>query len=299
MDIDQLKTFLLVKRVMNYSRAAELLNVTQPTVTARIQNLEKELDCRLFHKVGRAITLTKEGEIFSRYAEKILDYMHEAKESISLLKKPHLKIGFAPGFSKQLVMDVVHLFESKSKHDLMLTIIEGQDSADLTNKVLNKDINLAFVRTLFTHPELSARHICDDKLVFIIGTGHRLANKQKITTEDLIGETMICFLRHTPIWRKVDEKLVGIEKLKRIEVGTLEMLKSMVIANWGFSIIPSLSIETHEKSKIHTKEFEILDKITNKVIALFRNDSPNIEYIQLFIQTFKNLMENVNDVVIS
>jgi DNA-binding transcriptional LysR family regulator len=285
MDYDQLNTFLTVCKVTNYSRAAERLNVTQPTVTARIQNLENELNCKLFHRLGRTIVLSKEGEILSRYAEKILNYMNEAKESISLIANPRLKIGFSPGFSSGIVLDALHIFEST--HNLMLKIIEGQDSNDMVNKVLNKEIDLAFVRIFSPHPELAARHICDDKLIFIVGAEHRLANKSKITKEDLMGETMICYLRHTPIWSKIEEKLVGVE-IKRIEIGTLEMLKSMVLNNWGFSIIPSLSLEKDEKHQLCIKPFEVSDDISNKVIAVFHKDSSNMQNIQLFIQSFSN-----------
>ena len=140
MDYDQLKTFLTVNEALNYSRAAEQLNVTQPTVTARIQNIETELDCKLFHKIGRTIMLSKEGENLIKYAEKIVRYMDEAKDSMLLMKKPHLKIGIAPGFSPKIILDLLYIFESN--YHLMITIIEGKDSIEVSNMIENKEIDL-------------------------------------------------------------------------------------------------------------------------------------------------------------
>ena len=55
MDNSQLETFLAIIEHRNYSRAAESLNVTQPTVTARVKNLENELNCKLFNRDGKNV----------------------------------------------------------------------------------------------------------------------------------------------------------------------------------------------------------------------------------------------------
>lgn len=289
MDNEQLKTFTLVKKVLNLSRAAEMLHVTQPTVTQRIQSLEKELDCKLFDKEGKKIFITEEGEVFARYSEKILDYIQEAKESIDLVKEPRLNVGFAP-FSSEFVMQGINSIKSNRK--LSLSISEGLGSKELTDKVINREIDLAIVRTHYSHPDLLSRQICDDKLLFIVGKYHPLASKDNITKDDLIGETLICFLRDTPVWNKIEEKIAGIENLKRFEVRTLEKLKQMVIANWGVSFVPLLSLETYEKNQLCVKPFEGFNEITDdKVIALYRNDSPNNKFIQSFIESMKNEIE--------
>ena len=81
MDTNQLETFLAIIEYSNYSRAAEFLNVTQPTVTARIKNLEHELNCKLFDREGKNVSLTKEGEVFVEYATSILTYMEHSNEA--------------------------------------------------------------------------------------------------------------------------------------------------------------------------------------------------------------------------
>ncbi len=81
MDNSQLETFLAVIEYQNYSKAAESLNVTQPTVTARIKNLEDELNCKLFKREGKYVVLSNEGRVFVEYATSILTYMNHSKEA--------------------------------------------------------------------------------------------------------------------------------------------------------------------------------------------------------------------------
>ena len=81
MDTVQLETFFSVIEHKNFSKAAEALNVSQPTASARIKNLESELDCKLFEKDGKNVTLTKEGKIFYGYAKRYLSNMIHSKEA--------------------------------------------------------------------------------------------------------------------------------------------------------------------------------------------------------------------------
>jgi len=86
LDNEQLLTFIAVYECNNYSRAADQLNLTQPAVTARINKLELELDCKLFNRDGKKITLTEEGLAFLPFAKKILNYIEEAKHTINFIK---------------------------------------------------------------------------------------------------------------------------------------------------------------------------------------------------------------------
>src|SRR4051794_33842849 len=121
MDSCQLETFLAIIEYTNYSRAAEFLNVTQPTVTARIKNLEHELNCQLFDRQGKNISLTKEGEVFAEYATSIITYMAHSKEATLTSKKTSIKIGFPPGVSYSVISNLLYSVGSLDR--LNMTII--------------------------------------------------------------------------------------------------------------------------------------------------------------------------------
>lgn len=85
------------------------MNLTQPAVTARIQKLENELDCKLFYRDGKRILLTKEGTALYPYARKILNYVKEARQVIEGIKTPTITIGLSPAISVSIVLEVLSL----------------------------------------------------------------------------------------------------------------------------------------------------------------------------------------------
>jgi DNA-binding transcriptional LysR family regulator len=223
-DTIQLETFFSVIKHKNYSKAAEVLNVAQPTVSSRIKNLENELDCILFEKDGKNLTLSQGGITFKEYASNILANMIHSKEMTRSTKYNKLKIGFSPGFSYSFITGVITSILSIDH--LEVSIFEGKDSITLNKQILSGELDVIFTRNFVSHkPNIIAEHLFDDKLVLICGKNHRLADFETITPIDLQGETIICYQRHTPLWTEIEQQLTGIQDVKRIEVGNNEMVK--------------------------------------------------------------------------
>ena len=85
MNTEELRTFIFLSKVKNFTLAAEQLNVAQSTVTNRISELEKEVNNRLFLRGSKTVTLTEAGEIFLRYAERILELKNASIDEMSAL----------------------------------------------------------------------------------------------------------------------------------------------------------------------------------------------------------------------
>ena len=86
MDLGQLEAFVQVANQKSFSRAAEALFLTQPSVTARIQALERDLGERLFERSGRGVRLTEVGNCFLPHAEHVLQALHEGRDAIDALR---------------------------------------------------------------------------------------------------------------------------------------------------------------------------------------------------------------------
>ncbi len=97
MDIESIKTFMVLANTKNYTRAANQLFVAQSTITNRIHELEKELGFQLFHRTNRLVELTPEGGKFRRYAEKVIELTDTSLAEISATRKydHYLRIGCA------------------------------------------------------------------------------------------------------------------------------------------------------------------------------------------------------------
>jgi DNA-binding transcriptional LysR family regulator len=281
MDHEQLYTFLTIIQTKNYSEAAKILNVTQPTVTARIKQLENGLDCKLFNREGKTISLTSNGELFLQYATKTLAYMDEAKSAIRMSKEPGIKIGFSPGFSLSIVSKITNILKEQLNVPILFVAIE--DSLHLPKQVLKEELDIVIVLNPMVHNnQLTMEYLFEGKLVLIVGKNHRLNGKKTIVPEDLNGETMIFYRRHTPISIDVDEKLLGIKNLQRIEVNSIDLLKTFVKESWGVGVIFSMGVDD-EGGNIQVKPFREIESSSNKVYALYKKDSSKIDILRLVI----------------
>ena len=156
---------MTVHQFNNYSRAAEQLNLTQPAVTARIQKLELELNCKLFYRDGKKIILTEEGTTLLPFARKIVNYMNEAKQTIDLLKTPSLKVGLSPAISATVVLQVLSLL--RETHMLSVDIVEADDSFEIAKMIFEGMIDIGIVRDVIPFTNLQSDYLFVEKLCLL------------------------------------------------------------------------------------------------------------------------------------
>ncbi|WML51272.1 LysR family transcriptional regulator [Neobacillus sp. PS3-12] len=293
MDDEQLLTFITVYELNNYSRTADHLNLTQPAVTARIQKLEIELGCKLFYRDGKKILLTQEGKALLPFARKILSYINEARQTIELLKTPTITIGLSPAISVSLVLDALTLLRESEEQSF--DMLEAADSVEVSKMVESGLVDIGLVRDVIPFPNLESKKIFHEKLFFIVGKGHPLAAKTEIKKEDLMNQTMICYRRESALWQKIDEKLVGVKDLKRIEVGGFEMLLSMVKNNWGFCIVPELILSKNIKNDFYIIPFPDFEDLTYNITGVYKKDFPKFEKLLLLLQSFESTLKELQN----
>lgn len=287
MNESQLKTFLSVAKKGSYSKAAALLNITQPTVTSRIQTLEEKLKCKLFKRIGHSVFLTKAGHLFTDHAENILNYMNHSKEIVHITKEPILKVGISPGYSYSFIVDLLKTI--KSIGDIEIQLIEGYDSISLNNLMLSGDIDLIFTRMGITNSnDIISEYLFENKIVLIVSNQHPLSSKPKLSLEDLNGETILSYRRDTQLWRLIDNVLLGVKNITRIEVDNNEMLKQAVSNNIGIGTTPSLGIDKTIDKEITVRSIKELDNITNDVYVQYRKEIAHKDVCKQIIYSFIN-----------
>lgn len=194
MNEQQITCFVAVAATLSFSGAAQRLYLSQPTVTYQIKSLENELGCRLFERMSHAVALTKEGEAFLPAAENLLRDFETARQT--LLGKPGIRIAVPPtvflregDFSQRMAaqireavgLDVQYEPIAKSPEDSVLDLVAGR-------------IDLLIVARHSAQPY--AAELCMDELFVgeqfvILPPGHPLAARERITPEDLRGETLL------------------------------------------------------------------------------------------------------------
>jgi len=287
MDQIQIETFLSIAENKSYSKAANILNVTQPTVTARIKNLENELVCKLFERVGREIILSDEGVVFLEYATSILTYINHSKEVTKSSKYPNIRVGFSPGYSYSFITELITSIVAID--NLSITIIEGKDSVSLNEQILAGEFDLVFTRNVLSHkPEIISEYLFENELIAVMGETHPLAKHKNLTLNNLKGETIISYHKNTPLWTEIEQQLIGIPDIKRIEVANNEMLKTVVGSGLGIGITPSLGIDKKVDTKLIVKKINGIGNIPNKVYVQYRKNSLIVKPIKKIIYSIIN-----------
>ncbi len=268
---DQLKTFLAVATFKSYSKAGCHLNVTQPTITSRIKALETNLQCKLFSRVGHEIHLTQESQLFIDYAKNILIYMQHAKQIKTIVKEPIIKVGFSPGYSMSFIVKLLKTIKEAGGIDIHIK--EGYDSVNLNERAINGELDLIFSRVVLPASQnFVSEYLFENNLVVALPKNHPLCTKKNLLLTDLEGETIISYRRGSTLWQLIDQQLLGVQGLTRIDVDNNEMLVQAVRNGIGIGITPRLGVDYSYKGDIVTKSIEEINRIPNRVYVQYRKN---------------------------
>src|SRR5699024_2571576 len=150
-----------------YSKAAKVLNVTQPTITSRIKALENILGCNLFTRTGHELFLPEEGTIFMNYAKNISIYTNHSKAPVKRIKEPTRKVGLSPSYSYSFIVEVLKTIKLAGNVDI--EVIEGHDSVSLNEMALAGEVDLIFTReALPASHDIISEYLFDNPLVVVI-----------------------------------------------------------------------------------------------------------------------------------
>jgi len=246
MELRQLKAFCTVARELSFTRAAEILDYTQSSVTTQIQSLEEKLETRLFERMGKKIALTGEGKRFLFYAEQIIKLSSEAKEMVSgsAYPKGTITIGAPESLCVYRLPDVLQ--EYRRRCPGVEIVIKINICADFPGWLKNNAVDVIF---LICRPLSLPGYICDtllpEPMVVAAGPDHPLAKKDHIHPPDLQGESMI--LTESGMgYRAVFEEILskaGVRPGSILEFGSVEAIKRCVISGLGITVLPRVTLE--------------------------------------------------------
>lgn len=242
-----LKVFIAVAKMQSFTRAAQLVNLSQPAVTHQIKNLEGMLRTKLFVRSQNRISLTKAGEILLKHAEDIsLLYQRALKEiqETSNRVAGEVHIGAASLLGKYLLPRIVWEFKH-SFPEVNISMLVG-NSKEIFEYLQNDVIELAIVSEPIRVARLKATPLYRDFLTVIVHPGHpwtarREIRQHELFTEDFISREMGSGTRE--IFLKTLEGPGKGKRLKTVMVlGSTEAVKMAVMGKMGFSIVSQLAV---------------------------------------------------------
>jgi len=255
MDVRDLQVFLSVSKHLNYTRAGEEINLSQPSVSVRIHQLESELRVKLFEQLGKKVVLTDAGQLLVPYANRVIaavDDAHHAIDELQGLERGSLRIGASTTPGMYLVPQVVARFKlSHPKIDIHLRI---KDTREVEDGVLNNEFDFGFVGGHLAAAEVSAHAWLTDELLLVVSPDHRLRNKKTVRKQDLEGESFIVRESGSATRATIVTQLqqANFELETVIEMENPESIKKAVQSGLGIAFISKFAIATELTAKTLT-----------------------------------------------
>jgi len=246
MEFKQLKSFIVVAETLSFSRTAEILNFAQSSISEQIRLLEDELGCRLFERLGRNICLTKEGDKFLLYAEKILNLCDEAKQCVaeSLIPTGPLTIATAETLC---VFRLPELFKEYCslypEVDVKLQIGNCEDFPHMLRK--NK-VDVAFtLDNERVYSDIVSKTLLHEPLVVVSSNTDSLAKRDMVEMLEFEGKNLILTQRGCSYRARFEEFLlsVNVRPNSILELESIEAIKQYVISGFGISFLPRIAVE--------------------------------------------------------
>lgn len=240
LDSRQLRAFSALARTGSFTQTARELHLTQSAVSHSMKALERDVGCRLLHRLGKKIALTQAGEQLLHHATKILQEMEGARESLSHLGKwgrGRLRLGVSTTACQHILPPVLREFkESFIEHAIS---IEPGDTPELVVSLLRHKIDLALTLEPEHEPQLDFHPLFTDELQFIVGAMHPWATAGRVQREEIPRQNYILYQKRSLTFRLIEDYFRHEDMVLNtiIELGTMEAIKELVKLGLGVSIL--------------------------------------------------------------
>ncbi|MGI5838521.1 MAG: selenium metabolism-associated LysR family transcriptional regulator [bacterium] len=263
MEFKQLESFVAVARKKSFSKAADILFMSQPAVTSNVQKLESELGVTLIDRKSKNISLTEGGKLFYRYAVEILNTCAKAEYSLGEYKKNiegMLEICASTIPEQYLLPHIVKAFKAIYPH--VTFTVRHQDSKAVVEGILAGRINFGFIGAKYPSRTLKYIDFYDDRMVLItspqkeytadpVGIGS-LAGEDIVLREEGSGTRLL--LEKALRERKLDLSLFRSQTINE----SLEAIKKMVALDVGISFISDVAVKNDVAAGL-LKKYDVED----------------------------------------
>ena len=241
MDFRNLHTFIQVAESSSFTRAAEKLGYSQPTISVQIKQLEQELGVQLFERIGHTVALTKDGREALSYAQRICQLSHEMVQGAANNEqaKGVVRLAMADSLCSPLVVREFAKFRQEHPHIALRVTTAGTDA--MFDMLEHNDVDL--VCTLDNHIYNTTYVISNEEKVgvhFVCASSSPLARMEHITLQDLLQYPFLLTEKGMSYRRLLDEYLArnSMELHPILEMGNADLLCRLVEENVGISFLP-------------------------------------------------------------
>lgn len=263
LDLWQLHIFCKVVELRSFSKAAEAVHLSQPTVSSHIKDLEDHFAIQLIDRLSRQVFPTKAGELLYDYANRLLSLRDKAETAMAEFTgkiRGHIAIGGSTIPAGYILPRVIGQF-SNTYPDVRVSLIVG-DTSEILAKTAAGRIELSLVGAMSKEKSLDQTELISDDMVLVIPGHHRWSRRQRIKLAELIKEPFIIREEGSgtlkSIEQALDKKKLAVTDLNVVAVmGSTEAVRQAIMSNAGVSILSTIAVaEACRSGRLKTLKIE-------------------------------------------
>jgi LysR family transcriptional regulator, cyn operon transcriptional activator len=289
MELRHMRYFLAVAEAGSFSRAADRLGISQPSVSQQMRDLEAGLRVSLFQRRGKRILLTSAGLIFQEHARAILrqfeSFLQELSNEPQQLRGA-LHLGVVPVLNVALVPHLLGLFAAK--HPGVSVMVDEISSTEIETALEEgrMDVGLGFV-TRYS-PNLRYERLCTDEFALIISKEHPWSKRRRVPFAELHQQRLLQ-LTDSFVMRHMTDEICRKHQVRPRTIGEISsietLLRSLATLKAG-ALMPKIALRGREGLKL--KAIQLLGKNLGVEIGLLRlGDSPRNSAVGAFTRLAK------------
>lgn len=290
MTIRHLKIFIKVAECGKMRKAAELLYISQPSVSQAIRELENYYGVKLFDRLSQKLYLTEMGNLLLSYARRTIELVENADKVMKNAGEySSLRIGASATVGTYLINDIIDILEERI--DKIDTSVVVNNTYIIEEMIRNSKLDVAIVEGMVESSDIVKVPIYSDELVIIAGKSHPFYNKLSINIEELDSQKLI-EREEGSTERNQYERLLHDNNIhmKRVwNCTNIQAIKNAVIRGRGLGILSKMSV----LKEVEEGELKILDvnniKVSREINIIYHKD----KYISRLIDEFINICKEV------
>lgn len=250
MEFDQLRYFLRVGQLANFTRAAEDLGISQPALSRSIQRLEEGLGQPVFERQGRSVSLTEAGTLLQGRAQQILSLIEDTKAEIcDDGQSGRVRVGAIPTIAPYFLPEVLRRFSTEFPRAAL--IVQESTTDNLLKSCTQGEIDLAILALPVPARYLEVEELFKEELLLVLPPDHPLVEKETIRLSDVkpypfvlldeahcLSDNIVSFCRERAF------QPVAVERTSQ-----LAMVQELVSLSHGISLIPAMARQRDQSNR--------------------------------------------------
>jgi LysR family hydrogen peroxide-inducible transcriptional activator len=293
--VRQIQYFIAVAETLSFQRAANLLGVSQPAVTAQIVALEKALGLQVLERSRAGTVMTAVGQDLLTNARRVLEELQgmvDRAESVSRGPGGTYRLGVTPTLGPYLLPHILPALH-KRYGSLKLSVREDAPR-DLETGLANAEYDLILTALPVENERLTVTPLFREPLKLVLSADHPLASRKHINKRDLAGEAVLSIDEHHHFHRQIEELCgrLGAHIRRDYEGTSLDTLRHMVTMGMGIAFLPALYIRSEIHRPRELKVTNLRGEVVERTHALaWRSSSPARQLFREITNVIRDLVD--------